>query len=325
VRQNSANRFAYFEKDLFDVLKPLGYRVGLAGKNHSYLTAAKTDFWRPYMHGGGWKADNAPKEVAEFDGWLQRLNHGVGKEPTPFPVETQLPYRIVSDAIDFTREASGRPFALWVSFPEPHNPYQVPKPYFDMFPPESVPARAAGPEVLARKGFKWELLGRLEEQTYPGYDRHWRRTKSNYLGMVRLIDDQVGRLVRHLEESGLMKNTIFVFLADHGDYLTDYGLMRKGVETPECLVRIPMVWCGPGIRSGQLHHPAHVSIADVMPTLCEAAGTPMPMGVQGRSLWPLLQGGEYPADEFRSVYAEVGFGGLHYDATDRIDLSTAII
>jgi arylsulfatase A-like enzyme len=122
-----------------------------------------------------------------------------------------------------------------------------------------------------------------------------------------------------------MENTIVVFLADHGDYLTDYGLMRKGVELPECLVRIPMVWCGRGIRGGEQHHPAHVSIADVMPTLCEAAGVPMPPGVQGRSLWPLLTGGEYPREEFRSVYAEVGFGGLHYDASDRIDLSTAIM
>src|ERR1019366_10599069 len=56
-----------------------------------------------------------------------------------------------------------------------------------------------------------------------------------------------------------------------------------------------------------------VSNADVMPTLCEAIGVDIPRGVQGRSLWPLLQGKDYPEEEFRSVYAEVGFGGLYYD------------
>ncbi len=53
-----------------------------------------------------------------------------------------------------------------------------------------------------------------------------------------------------------------------------------------------------------------------MPTLCEAVGVAPPYGVQGRGLWPLLTGGDYPADEFRSVYAEVGFGGLPYGDGD---------
>jgi len=325
VRQNSAADAAYFERDLFDVLKPLGYRTGLAGKNHSYLQPQKLAFWREYSHGGGWKPPGAPPEAAAFDRWLTLLNHAVAKEPTPFPAEVQLPHRIISDAIDFIGDGSKGPFALWISFPEPHNPYQVPKPYFDMFPPESVPPRRVGPEVLPRKGFKWELLRRLEDSVYPGYDEYWRRTKSNYLGMVRLIDDQLARLVRHLEARGLMESTIMLFVSDHGDFMTDYGLMRKGVELPECLVRIPMVWSGWGVRGGRQHHPAHVSLADVMPTLCEAAGAAIPRGVQGRSLWPLLQGGAYPQDEFRSVYAEVGFGGLHYDVSDEIDFETAKI
>jgi arylsulfatase A-like enzyme len=324
VRQNSAAKDAFFEKDIFGIAKSLGYRTGLAGKNHTYLTAKDADFWRPYSHAGGWQAPNAPKEFAEYDDWLVRLNHGFPLEPTPFPAEAQLPHRIVSDAIEFVRGAGSGPFLLWVSFPEPHNPYQVPRPYFDMFPPGQVPGRAAGPEVLARKGFKWQWLGKLEEYTYPGYDRQWRRIKSNYLGMLRLIDDQVARLQRHLQEQNLVEETILIYLADHGDYLTDYGLMRKGVEMPEALARIPMVWAGWGVQP-QREHAAFVSIADVMPTLCEALGAEMPRGAQGRSLWPLLRGQDYPRDEFRSAYCEVGFGGLHYDETDTLDFAHAQI
>jgi arylsulfatase A-like enzyme len=68
-----------------------------------------------------------------------------------------------------------------------------------------------------------------------------------------------------------------------------------------------------------------VSLADVMPTLCEAIGAPIPRGAQGRSLWPLLQGGDYPREEFESIYAEVGFGGLNYTAKDDISPKFGLI
>jgi arylsulfatase A-like enzyme len=124
-------------------------------------------------------------------------------------------------------------------------------------------------------------------------------------------------LSRHLETAGKLKNTIVVYLTDHGDFFCDYGLTRKGPELPEVLTRIPMVWSGPGIKAQ--HNPtAFVSTADIMPTLCEAIGTPFPQGVQGRSLWPLLQGREYPVAEFETIYSEVGFGGLNYTAEDTI-------
>jgi arylsulfatase A-like enzyme len=318
VRQNGASRFAYFEQDLFQVTKSHGYKTAVCGKNHSHLTPERVDFWRPYSHSDGWLPPGAPREFGEFTDWMKHLNHGVSQVPTPFPVEAQYPHRIVSDAIEFIRGSAGQPFAMWVSFPEPHNPYQVSKPYFDLFPPDAIPARTVGPEVLKSKGFKWEWLRALEERTYPGYDRNWRRTRSNYLGMLRLIDDQLNRLMQHLETSGILNNTIVVYLTDHGDYFCDYGLMRKGVGLPEALTRIPMVWAGWGIRP-QTKHPAFVSTADILPTLCEAIGTPMPHGAQGRSLWPLLQGKDYPRREFESIYSEVGFGGLNYGPEDHID------
>ena len=55
-----------------------------------------------------------------------------------------------------------------------------------------------------------------------------------------------------------------------------------------------------------------MSIIDIFPTICEIIGAEIPMGVQGRSLWPLLQGKEYPEQEFRSVMAQDGFGGMYY-------------
>jgi len=318
VRQNSGARDVVFEKDIFDVVKAAGYKTGLAGKNHTYLKPEKLDFWREYGHLGGWKPTNAPKEIVQYDDWLQRLDFGDSQVPTPFPVETQLPYRIVSDAMAFMERFGDQPFALEVSFPEPHNPEQVPHPYWDMYPPDQVPPRCIGPEALKDKGFRWQWLYGLEQATYPGYEKQWRRYKSNYLGMLRLLDDQLTRLVSFMKQRHLFENTIIVYLADHGDYLMEYGLGHKGVGMSEALTRIPMVWSGCGIQGGRPHEQAFVSNADVMPTLCEAIGAEIPRGVQGRSLWPILQGKDYPQEEFRSIYSGVGVGGLYYEASDNV-------
>ncbi len=63
VRQNSGLKHVVFEKDLLDMLRPLGYRCGLAGKNDSHLKAASFDFFRPYSHSESWKPADAPAET----------------------------------------------------------------------------------------------------------------------------------------------------------------------------------------------------------------------------------------------------------------------
>jgi arylsulfatase A-like enzyme len=323
VRQNSGLQQAYFETDLFDVVKALGYKTGLSGKNHTYLKPEKLDFWRDYNDLWGWQPDSPPKEIVEFDNWRRQLNFACSLVPTPFPLETQFPYRVVSSAIEFLEKFGSQPFVLEVSFPEPHAPEQVPKPYWDMYPPEQVPERRAGPEALKDKRFIWNWMRGLQERYYPGYDQRWRRYVSNYLGSVRMVDDQLTRLLNYMEQRHLLEKTLIVRVADHGDYVMDYGLMRKGVGLPEALIRIPMVWSGWGVQGGHSPHPAFVSMADVMPTLCEALGADIPHGVQGRSLWPLLQGKDYPQEEFRSIYAEAGYGGLYYDSSDHPPFSLA--
>jgi arylsulfatase A-like enzyme len=317
VRMNLDAKDAYFSKDMYQVAHEQGYRTALIGKNHTYLEPANVDYWRAYGHEGA-MAPVADPRAADFDKWLKTLHHNVATEPAPFPVETQLPYRIVSDAIDYMKAADDRPFLLQVSFPEPHDPEQVPAPYWNMFPPEKLPDRCAGPEALAKLGPRARWLYKLQQESFPETEDNWRRYVSNYLGALRMVDDQIARLTGYLQSSGLMENTIIVRLSDHGDYLMDYGLGRKGVGLPEDLCHIPMYWTGPGVKaSSSVGQSAFVSMADVMPTLCEIMGADIPVGVQGRSLWPLLRGESYPAEEFRSILAQVGVGGLYYEEAER--------
>jgi arylsulfatase A-like enzyme len=219
--------------------------------------------------------------------------------------------------MEFIDGAGDQPFLLQIGFSEPHDPEQVPAPYWDMFPPDSVPDRCAGPEALKQMGYRAQWLYGHQESGFPS-EKNWRRYKSNYLGMLRLLDDQLARLQNFLDEKKLTQNTILVYSADHGDYLMDYGLGRKGVGMPESLARIPMVWAGPGIKSSSAGTSAFVSMVDFFPTVCEAMGVDIPQGVQGRSLWPILQNQEYPREEFRSIYCTAGLGGLYYEASDNV-------
>ena len=317
VRQNSGIGNIYRPPDLVELLRERGYRINLAGKNHSYLGPDDFDgYAAPYSHTGGPPNARSAEEAA-FDAWLLALNHGVGAGPTPFPLECQLPYRIVRDAIGLVEQSAGQPFFLWLSFPEPHNPYQVPEPYYSLFPEDTVPERVAGPEAAEAKGGSFQWLRQLIESKRPGYDDHWRRYRATYCGMLRLLDDQIRRFVDHLRARGVLDNTLLVFCSDHGDYAGDYGLQRKGAGLPECLVRVPLLATGPGIVASATPRPEFVSLVDIMPTLCEAVGAPIPYGVQGRSLWPLLTGQPSPPEEFRSAYAELGFGGLPYTTEER--------
>ena len=320
VRENRGIQYATYHQDLIDVLQANGYATALSGKNHSHLTPERVDHWLHLHHGGGEGEERTPDEKA-FDEWLRALNHGVGQEPTPFPLECQGPYRAVSSAQSWIRSLErDRPFFLWLSFAEPHNPYQVPEPYFSMFPPEDLPSTATDKSALEKKSFKWQWTRRLGEHAYPNYDDLIPRARANYFGMLRLLDDQVRRFVDFLRDEQILDNTLVIFMSDHGDFVGEYGLMRKGPEMPEVLMRVPLQITGPGIAAADQARQDHVSLTDIMPTLCEAIGAEIPRGVQGRSLWPMLTGEEYPHDEFASVYAEQGFGGLHYTEDDPLSL-----
>ncbi len=320
VRCNHNLADALYETDLTAVLKEQGYATALCGKNHSHLKAGRDlDHVRNYGHGGGSGEERSDEERA-FDKWLTGLHHQTALEPAPFPVELQGPCRAVRDAQSWIESlGAGQPFFLWLSFAEPHNPFQAPEPYYSMFPPESIPAPRNTAADIANKPYAWRKNYELWRGLFTDYDAQTARAPSNYHGMLRLIDDQVKRFVEFLDSRNQRDNTLLVFLSDHGDFCGQYHLMRKGPQMPEELIRIPLLFNGPGIVPEQQPRADFVSLADIMPTLCDMLDIRLPAGVQGRSLWPMLTGAEYPKAEFESVYAEHGFGGLYVNEDDAID------
>jgi len=135
VRSNAMIEDASYPTHLYKVAKGNGYKTGLTGKNHTFIKDTDLDFWRPYELASGWMPPNAPQSYRDYEKWMRGLSANVALESNPFPLELQYPYRIVSDAMEFISGAGNQPFMLQIGFSEPHDPEQVPAPYWNMFPP----------------------------------------------------------------------------------------------------------------------------------------------------------------------------------------------
>ncbi len=160
VKSNHNIKDAYYTKDLFDVAKEKGYTTAMVGKNHSHLTADRVDYWSPYNHGGQESRNKSEKGKA-FDRYLGTLDMYASMEPSPYGVEAQLPYRMVDDACHWIDSHKDKPFLMWFSIAEPHNPYQVCEPYYSMFPPESLPEMGSSAKDLNTKGEEYQLLAEM--------------------------------------------------------------------------------------------------------------------------------------------------------------------
>ena len=206
-------------------------------------------------------------------------------------------------AIDWLRHGrdADRPFCAWVSFPDPHHPFDCPEPWSWLHKPEEVdlpPHRTRGftgrpwwHEAAmttepgdARDAEVRKAYSRIPEQT----DAQLREIIANTYGQIALIDHQVGRLTIALEEAGLAEDTLVVYISDHGDWLGDHGLILKGPMHYEGLLRVPMIVSGPCVTPGRVvEHP--VSTLDLAATFADYAAAKSLLPQHGTSLRPLLE------------------------------------
>ncbi len=125
-----------------------------------------------------------------------------------------------------------------------------------------------------------------------------------YWAMVDLIDKQVGRMLDYLEQSGQKEDTLVIFHSDHGENLGDHGMYLKGPYFYENNVHVPLIISWPGKIPGGRKSKALIELADLAPTICEAAGLPLYEGFQGKSFWKILTGESDLNTHRDSVYRE---------------------
>lgn len=251
-----------------------------------------------YLRNLGYEAENPWEDWANsgegengelLSGWLMKY----ADRPARIPDEhSETPY-MTRRAMQFIKDAGNEPWLCHLSFIKPHWPYIAPAPYHDMFGPDDIlPAvRSEAERQTDHPVFRAYQNTRICEVM--SHEEVRRKVIPVYMGLIKQIDDQMGKLFAFMEERGLMDNTMIVFTSDHGDYLGDHWMGEKDLfHDPS--VRVPLIVYDPRKEADAAR--GHVSEdlvegIDLVPTFLEYfGGEAKPHILEGRSLSPILHG-----------------------------------
>lgn len=244
---------------------------------------------RDRAHGDGRGVDAAP------------ASYGAAHSDTAFVAET---------VIDWLRtRPRSTPWMAHVSFLRPHPPWIAPEPYNTLYDPADVPAphRPLSVEdeaalhplhamLLARDAGSHYVEAGAPARSADFADHEVRQLRATYLALITEVDAWIGRIVDTLRELGQLEDTLVIVTSDHGEALGDrYRWGKRGVW--ESMVRVPLILRDPhaattgrGVRIDRF-----TEAVDLLPTILDWCGLPIPDQADGRSLLPFLQS-EPPAD-----------------------------
>lgn len=254
-----------------DFLREAGYSTGYIGKWH--LGGIPRD--RRISEGERlgfqyWRGCNCNHDY--YHAWYDD-NEGIRH-----PIEGYEPVAQTDMALDFIRRQSETPWALFLSFGPPHEPYApAPEPHWSAY--SGKPEFRRNMRLPAMLSPERLIDGETMATWYRGYYAH-----------ISALDAQLGRLTAALEETGQRDNTLVVYTSDHGDMLGSHGLTNKQWPYEES-AHIPFLIAGPGIQPGRRRQ--LFSLVDVVPTLLGALGLGAP-GTDGRDLSEILRSPDAP-------------------------------
>lgn len=198
-------------------------------------------------------------------------------------------HRMVDYAIEYLESDHDKPFFLACGIYRPHMPWQVPRKYYDLFPPEKITLPlvrdsdlddipVAGVKMARPKGDHANILK----------TDNWRHAVQAYLASITFADAQVGRLIAALDKSTHAKNTIIVLWGDHGWHLGEKHHWRKFSLWEEAC-RAPLMIVAPDVTKPGIKCGRTVDFVDLYPTLCELCDLPIGEHLDGESFVPLLR------------------------------------
>ena len=239
--------------------------------------------------------------------WYDYLKRGRDPQPTPEVLESPHSraggirwgvldvkneamddHKMVSYALDYLEKEHDKPFFLACGIFRPHMPWQVPRPYYDLYPLESIvlpEVRDDDLDDLPPAGVKMARPERDHAKILE--TKNWGRAVQAYLASITFADAQVGRLIAGLDASAHRESTIIVLWSDHGWHLGEKKHWRKFALWEEA-TRVTFMVVAPGVTEAGTRCDRTVSLLDVYPTLVELCGLPARDDLEGHSLVPLL-------------------------------------
>jgi uncharacterized sulfatase len=251
------------------ILKDKGYATAYIGKWHldgdakpGFAPKRKFGFEdnRFMFNRGHWKVLNENEQGPYVDQELTKYGGGVW-EPEKANEATFTTDFLVDRALEIIDRDKANPFCVMISIPDPHGPDQVRTPYDTMYRHlKFKEPRTANPDPDEIPG--WLSL-KGNNKTNP---KTFQKNMVNYFGMVKNIDDNVGKILDYLKTNNLDKNTIVVFTSDHGDLLGEHGKLNKGLPY-EMSARVAFLLRYPNaVAAGKKIQKAY-TMADFTPTV----------------------------------------------------------
>lgn len=321
VHRNGNAHFPESETLVTNLFAEAGYRCGLVGKLHlaSAASGVEKRVNDGYEH-FAYSHHPMPPDDPTNNAYHRWLIEEKGQSPeawyasaqdggtSAFPAEFHQTTWATEEAIKFidAEDNTDQPWMLSVNIFDPHPPFDPPAEYAQKYDATALPGPLFRPSDLERqKAFSQvsqqstsasdptasvDNAAENNSPTHPPKSFNGKKIQAAYYAMIELIDDEFGRLIDHLEQSGELENTLIVFHSDHGELLGDHGLLYKGCRFFEGLVHVPLMFAWQGqFISGETSD-GLVELVDIAPTLLDAAGLEIPNDMQGKSLVPLLTG-----------------------------------
>ena len=237
------------------------------------------------------KQDPAPKDrkSKEFRQWRARNSDRYGDSGRA--PEQEGDRRMAQTAVALLRQfaQSKQQFFLAVAQSRPHTPLVAPKKYIDMYDPAQIPDPPAPVESLRDFPYMQRATGGNPDifMTKQPTRLQTKEAIAAYYACVSFVDDNVGMILEALEKEGLAKNTIVVFLGDHGFHLGDHGCWSK-YSMLEATRHVALIVRVPGVPANGSVCRQFVEFVDLVPTLGELVRLKLPDNLEGTSFAPLL-------------------------------------
>lgn len=268
------------------------------GTNHSDYPGRHSQDYDQYLRDHGFGGENPWEEWANSaegidgelrSGWLLEN----AQYPARVPAEHSETAWLTTRGMEFIQSRGNEPWLCHLSYIKPHWPYLAPAPYHNMYSAEDLP-----PVVRSNAEKDTEhpvMKAWVDMRVCQSFSRDEVRNLVGpaYMGLIKQLDDELGRLFRFMEAGGHLDNTMIVFCSDHGDNLGDHWLGEKDLFY-DCSARVPLIVYDPRntadkTRGSALDH--LVEGIDLTPTFMEFFGAAAkPHIVEGRSLQPLIHG-----------------------------------
>lgn len=220
---------------------------------------------------------------------------------------------VAQESIEWLNRQESKPWFLWASFQDPHEPFVCPEPWFSQVDQDVLRTYSGPPshgfqdrpdfyaDVLKHGESGWGVIddgyGVPCVFRWPRMDAQARVALQATAGMVRFLDHRIGQILNKLEATGRLENTIVIFTSDHGEMHGHHGYWGKGLMAFDDCQRVPLLISGPGVALRGACD-ALVNLVDLPRTILSLAGLATPATWQGVDLGPLLQ------NKVREVQAE---------------------